>query len=123
MVGVKHEVRAAGCLMSKEIEYFAKALETPERPLCVIMGGAKVSDKIQLIMSLIDNCNDMIIGGGMAFTFLKVLNNAEIGSSLFDQEGSEIVRDIMAKAQEKGVNIHLPEDFRCGDKFDAECEF
>lgn len=123
MVGVKHEVRAAGYLMSKEIEYFAKALETPERPLCVIMGGAKVSDKIKLIMNLLDNCNDMIIGGGMAFTFLKVLNNAEIGSSLFDEEGAKIVQDIMNKAQEKGVSIHLPGDFRCGDKFAADCEF
>lgn len=123
MVGVKHEVRAAGMLMSKEIEYFAKALETPERPLCVIMGGAKVSDKIQLIMNLLDNCNEMIIGGGMAFTFLKTLNNVEIGGSLFDKDGSEIVADIMAKAAEKGCNIHLPTDFRCGDKFAEDCEF
>lgn len=123
MVGIKHEVRAAGYLMSKEIEYFAKALETPERPLCVIMGGAKVSDKIQLIMNLLDNCNDMIIGGGMAFTFLKVLHGTEIGTSLFDEEGSKIVQDIMNKAQEKGVSIHLTEDFRCTDKFAPDSEF
>ena len=120
MVGVTHATRAAGMLMGKEIEYFAKAMETPERPLCIIMGGAKISDKIQLISNLLDNCNDMIIGGGMAFTFLKVLNNMEIGNSLFDEEGSKIVQELMDKAAAKGVNIHLPTDFRCGAEFNKD---
>ena len=70
--------------MGKELEYFSKALEEPDRPLLVIMGGAKVKDKIQLIKNLLEIANEMIIGGGMAFTFLKVLNNMEIGASLFD---------------------------------------
>jgi phosphoglycerate kinase len=122
MVGVKHETRAAGYLMSKEIEYFAKALETPTRPLLIILGGAKVSDKIKLINNLLDNCNEMLIGGGMAFTFLKKINNMEIGGSLFDAEGADLIEGIMKKAAEKNVQIHLPVDFKCGNGFSADAE-
>jgi phosphoglycerate kinase len=122
MVGVKHNKRAAGLLMGKEIEYFAKVLENPARPLLVIMGGAKVKDKIQLIMNLLDKCDEMIIGGGMAFTFLKKLKGLDIGSSLFDAEGSEIVEAIMKKAEEKGVQIHLPVDYVCGTKLAEDAE-
>jgi phosphoglycerate kinase len=122
MVGVKHDTRAAGYLMGKEVEYFAKALETPNRPLLVILGGAKVSDKIKLINNLLDQCNEMIIGGGMAFTFLKQLNGIEIGASLFDQEGADLIDGIMKKAAEKNVQIHLPVDFKCGSKFADDCE-
>lgn len=117
MVGVNLPRRAAGLLMGKEIEYFAKVLENPQRPLLVIMGGAKVKDKIQLIMNLLDKCNEMIIGGGMAFTFLKKTKGISIGSSLYDEEGSNIVEAILKKAEEKGVQIHLPIDYVCGDKF------
>jgi len=117
MVGLKLPVKAAGFLMKKELDYFAKALETPERPFLGILGGAKVSDKIQLIKNMLDKVNELIIGGGMAFTFLKVLNNMEIGKSLFDVEGSKIVQEIMQKAKEKNVTIHLPVDFVTGDKF------
>jgi phosphoglycerate kinase len=81
------------------------------------MGGAKVADKIQLIENLLDKVNEMIIGGGMAFTFLKVLHNIEIGKSLFDEEGSKIVQKLMDKAKAKNVQIHLPTDFVTGDKF------
>jgi phosphoglycerate kinase len=119
VVGVNLD-RSAGYLMKKELEYFAKALESPERPFLAILGGAKVADKIQLIHNLLDKVNVMIIGGGMAFTFLKVLKNMKIGNSLFDEEGSKIVEGIWAKAQEKGVTIHLPTDFVCGDKFAAD---
>jgi len=84
MVGVDVPTRAAGFLMKKELQYFAKILETPEKPLTVVMGGAKVADKIQLIMKMLDLVDEMIIGGGMAFTFNKVLDNASIGSSLYD---------------------------------------
>ena len=122
MVGVSLPRRAAGLLMGKEIEYFSKVLENPNRPLLVIMGGAKVKDKIQLIMNLLDKCNEMIIGGGMAFTFLKKLNGIDIGSSLYDEEGSHIVEAIMSKAQEKGVQIHLPVDYVCGDKFGEDAQ-
>ncbi|KAM4020436.1 phosphoglycerate kinase 1 [Anomaloglossus baeobatrachus] len=118
MVGVNLPQRAAGFLMKKELDYFAKALENPERPFLAILGGAKVKDKIQLINNMLDQVNEMIIGGGMAFTFLKVLNNMEIGNSLYDEEGSKIVKDLMAKAEKNGVRITLPVDFTTADKFD-----
>lgn len=117
MVGVQLPQRASGFLMKKELDYFSKALENPQRPFLAILGGAKVADKIQLIENLLDKVNEMIIGGGMAFTFLRVLNNVEIGKSLFDQEGSTIVPKLIEKAKAKNVQIHLPVDFVCGDKF------
>lgn len=122
MVGVNHKIRAAGYLMKRELEYFAKAVERPERPFLVILGGAKVKDKIQLILNMIDKVDEMIIGGGMAFTFLKKVHGIEIGNSLFDEEGYKIVDEIMAKATAKGVKIHLPVDFVCGTKLDASSE-
>lgn len=84
MVGITHPIRAAGYLMQKELNFFAKALENPERPFLVVLGGAKVKDKIQLILNMIDKVDEMIIGGGMAFTFLKKIHGLNIGSSLFD---------------------------------------
>jgi phosphoglycerate kinase len=75
VVGVNVDVRAAGFLMKKELQYFAKIVEHPDRPFTVIMGGAKVHDKIQLIMNLLDSVDEIIIGGGMAYTFNKVINN------------------------------------------------
>ena len=124
MVGVDVKTRAAGFLLKKELDYFAKVLESPTRPLTVVMGGAKVKDKIQLIMNMLDIVDEMIIGGGMAFTFNKVLNDTAIGASLFDEEGAHLVPDILAKAAQKGVRIHLPTDFLCADKFaeDAQVE-
>jgi len=120
MVGVNLPQKAAGFLMKKELDYFAMALEKPARPFLAILGGAKVKDKIQLINNLLDQVNEMIIGGGMAFTFLKVLNNMEIGSSLYDDEGATIVKDLMAKAEKNGVKMNLPVDFITGDKFDEK---
>ncbi|XP_054163627.1 phosphoglycerate kinase 1-like [Oppia nitens] len=117
MVGVQLPQRAAGFLMNKELTYFAKVMDTPESPVLAILGGAKVKDKIQLINNLLDKVNEMIIVGGMAFTFLKKLNNMEIGNSLYDSEGAEIVEDLMAKAKKNGVKMHLPVDFVTGDKF------
>ncbi|KJE92339.1 phosphoglycerete kinase 1 [Capsaspora owczarzaki ATCC 30864] len=122
MVGVNHSQRAAGFLMKKELDYFAKALDHPERPFLAILGGAKVSDKIQLINNLLDKVDEMIIGGGMVFTFKKVLNNMEIGKSLFDQEGSKIVQDIIYKAKEKNVKLHFPVDYITASKFGADAE-
>lgn len=77
-------------------------------------------DKIQLIRNLLDKVNLMIIGGGMAFTFLKKLRGMEIGKSLFDEEGSQIVEELVAKAESKGVKIYFPEDFITADKFDKD---
>jgi len=117
MVGVNLPQKAAGFLMKKELDYFAMALEKPARPFLAILGGAKVKDKIQLINNMLDQVNEMIIGGGMAFTFLKVLNNMEIGTSLYDEEGAKIVKDLMAKAEKNGVKINLPVDFVTAEGF------
>lgn len=117
MVGVNLPVKAAGLLIAKELAAFSKALDTPQRPFLAILGGAKVEDKIQLIENLLDKVDEMIISGGMAFTFKKVLSNMPIGKSLFDAKGAELVPRIMAKAAAKGVKIHLPVDFITGDKF------
>ena len=81
VVGIKLPQRAAGFLMKKELEFFAKALENPERPFLAILGGAKVSDKIQLIENLLDKVDSLIVCGGMAFTFKKVLENVSVSTS------------------------------------------
>jgi phosphoglycerate kinase len=120
MVGVNLEKRAAGFLMQKELEYFGKALSNPERPFLGILGGAKVADKIQLIENLLDKVNIMIIGGGMAYTFKKVVFGKKIGKSLFDAEGAKIVEGLVQKAKDKGVELVFPVDYVTGDKFSAE---
>lgn len=120
MVGVNHSQRAAGLLLQKELEYFGKALSDPKRPFLAILGGAKVADKIQLIENLLDKVDEMIIGGGMAYTFKKVCFGVEIGKSLFDEAGSKIVEGLVAKAKTKGVKLHFPSDYVTGDKFAAD---
>jgi len=122
MVGIELPIKAAGLLMKKELEYFGKVLENPTKPFLSILGGAKVSDKIQIILSLLDKVDEMIIGGGMAYTFKKVLQNIEIGKSLYDVEGAKIVQSIIDKAKAKNVVIHLPVDFVIADKFDANAQ-
>jgi phosphoglycerate kinase len=117
VVGVDLPVKAAGFLMQKELEAFAAVLDNPARPLLAILGGAKIADKIPLINNLLDKADELIIGGGMAFTFKKVLQGMEIGNSLFDAKGAEIAAELFAKAAAKGVKIHLPVDFICADKF------
>lgn len=117
MVGVDLPVKAAGFLMEAEIKAFDKVLNDPQRPLLAILGGAKIADKIPLINNLLEKADDIIVGGGMAYTFLKVLNGMEIGNSLFDEEGAKIIEELVAKAKAKGVNIHLPVDFVTADDF------
>jgi phosphoglycerate kinase len=119
VVGVNLPEKVAGFLMQKELDAFGSVLENPKRPVLAILGGAKVADKIPLIRNLLDKADEIIIGGGMTFTFKKVLDGMEIGESLFDPEGAKIVAELMAKAKDKSVKIHLPVDFVCGDKFDA----
>ena len=119
MVGVQLPQRASGFLMQKELEYFGKALSNPERPFLAILGGAKVKDKIQLIENLLDKVNTMIIGGGMAYTFKKVMNGMAIGSSLFDADGAKIVEKLVAKAKERNVTLHFPVDYVIADAFAA----
>jgi phosphoglycerate kinase len=117
MVGFDLPQRAAGFLMAKELTYFAKALENPVRPFLAILGGAKVSDKIQLIDNLLDKVDILIIGGGMAFTFKKVIDGTSIGKSIYDEEGAKIVPKLVEKAKANNVEIVLPVDFITADKF------
>jgi phosphoglycerate kinase len=117
MVGVALPQKAAGFLMEAELKAFAKVLETPDRPLLAILGGAKIADKIPLINNLLEKANKVIIGGGMAYTFHKVNRGMKIGSSLFDPEGAKIVAELEAKAKARGVELIFPVDFVCGDKF------
>lgn len=120
MVGVTLTDKAAGFLMEAELVAFAKVIENPQRPLLAILGGAKIADKIPLINNLLDKANAIIIGGGMAFTFKKVIENVEIGSSLFDAEGAKIVAELATKAKAKGVKLVLPVDYVAADKFAAD---
>ncbi|KAK2722481.1 hypothetical protein QYM36_002878 [Artemia franciscana] len=99
------------------VDFSVPIKENPDRPFLAIVGGAKVADKIELIESLLDKVDEMIIGSGMAYIFLKVLNYMEIRNSLFDAEVAKIVEEIVAKANENKVVIHLPVDFAKVDKF------
>ncbi len=120
MVGVDLPQKAAGFLMEKELNAFAAVLEHPQRPLLAILGGAKIADKIPLITNLIEKADEIIIGGGMAYTFKKVLDGMEIGGSLFDPEGAKIVADLVAKAKARNVKLIFPVDYVCGDAFSAD---
>lgn len=117
MVGIELPQKASGLLVKKELEYFAKALESPKRPFLAILGGAKVSDKIQLIDNLIPKIDSLIICGGMAFTFKKTLEGVTIGNSLYDEAGSKTVGEIIEKAKKHGVKVVLPVDYITADKF------
>jgi len=121
MVGIDLPLRAAGYLMKKELEYFAKVLEKPERPFLAILGGAKVSDKIKLIDSMLDKVNSLIICGGMAFTF-KTLEGVKIGNSLYDPSGAKDVPKLLEKAKKNNVEIVLPCDYVVADKFDKDAQ-
>merc|ERR1711971_63815 len=122
MVGDGYATKCAGSLMLAELSAFAKVLETPAKPVLAILGGAKVSDKIQLIMNLLDKVDKMIVGGGMAYTFLKTSDGMSIGTSLYDEEGAKIVPEIVEKAKKLGVEIILPIDFTLSSKFGEDGE-
>lgn len=119
MVGVDLPQKASGFLMKKELDYFAQALESPKRPFLAILGGAKVSDKIQLIDNLLDKVNMLIVCGGMAFTFKKTLENVSIGDSLFDKDGATKVAGLVEKAKKNNVELVLPCDYITADAFSA----
>ncbi len=120
MVGVALPRKAAGFLLEAELKAFDAVLRAPRRPLLAILGGAKIADKIPLIRNLIEKADEIIIGGGMAYTFRKVCDGMEIGNSLFDKEGALIVRELLDKAAARGVRVTLPVDFVCGDKFSPD---
>lgn len=115
--GISIEPRVAGLLVRKELSFFSKALEGPEKIHTLILGGAKVCDKIQLIEHMLPRVENVIVGGGMAFTFLKVLKRMDIGKSLYDENGAGLISNIIAKAKEYNVIIHLPTDFVEGSEF------
>jgi phosphoglycerate kinase len=107
-----------GLLMEAEVASAEKVLHQSEKPFTAIIGGAKVSDKILIIENLLDKATDIIIGGGMAYTFMKAMGGL-IGNSLCEADRLDLALEIMKKAESKGVNIHLPSDTCIADKFDA----
>ena len=108
-----------GFLIKKEISIMGKALSDPARPFVAILGGAKVSDKIGVIENLIDKCDTIIIGGGMAYTFSKA-QGGEIGTSLCEEDKIELALGLLKKAADKGVKLLLPVDTVCADHFGAD---
>jgi phosphoglycerate kinase len=110
-------VSVAGFLMEKEIKYLGDAVANPARPFTAIIGGAKVSDKLAVLSALIEKVNSLLIGGGMAYTFLKAQGH-EIGKSLLEAELVNSAKEIMEKAKAKGVSLLLPVDNLAADKFD-----
>lgn len=110
-VGVTKFMKAAVCgyLIQKELKFLGNAVENPQRPFVAILGGAKVSDKLGVINNLLDKVDTLIIGGGMAYTFLKALGN-EIGKSLLEADKVDYTKDMIKKAEEKGVKLLLPID-------------
>ncbi|MGI5849486.1 MAG: phosphoglycerate kinase [Christensenellales bacterium] len=111
----------AGLLIEKELNVLVNALSNPARPFLAILGGAKVSDKIGVIDNLINKVDFIILGGGMAYTFLKA-KGFEVGTSLVDEEHIELAKGLMEKAEDKGVEIFLPVDSIITEKFDAEAK-
>jgi len=120
-VGVTEFVEASVCgyLIEKELKYLGAAVTQPERPLVAILGGAKVSDKIEVIRNLLEKVDALIIGGGMAFTFLKA-QGYNIGTSLLETDKMEYALEMIEKAKEKGVELLLPVDHVYADAFSAD---
>ena len=110
-----------GFLIQKEIKFMGGALANPKRPLVAILGGAKVSDKIGVISNLIDKCDTIMIGGGMAYTFMKYLGHS-IGTSLLEADWVEKAGEMMADAKAKGVNFLIPVDNKVGKEYDENTE-
>lgn len=120
MVGLSGKMPCvSGLLLAKELAAFSKVLDPAlkKTPLTSIVGGAKISDKVLVIDNLIDKSDNIIICGGMAYTFLKTCFNMEIGKSLFDKKGAELAPGLLAKAKAKGCEIVLPCDWACGEDF------
>ncbi|CAM3902213.1 phosphoglycerate kinase [Mesobacillus zeae] len=112
----KHIPAVSGFLMEKELEVLGKALSNPERPFTAIIGGAKVKDKIGVIENLLEKVDNLIIGGGLAYTFIKAQGH-EIGKSLLEKDKIDLAKSFMEKAKEKGVNFYMPVDAIIADDF------
>jgi len=116
-----HLPAVAGFLIGKELSIMGEALENPQRPFVAILGGAKVADKIGVITNLLNKCDTLIIGGGMAYTFFKALGYG-IGESLLDAESIDLAKGLMIKAEEKGVKMLLPVDTVVTREFKEDAE-
>jgi phosphoglycerate kinase len=114
-----NEHKSAGFLLKKEVTFFDKMVKNPTRPFVAIIGGSKVSGKLEAMLNLVDKVDKMIIGGGMAFTFLKALGY-EVGNSLVEEDLIDDAKVIMAKAKEKGIKFYLPVDVVVADRFDEK---
>ncbi|MGC4376891.1 phosphoglycerate kinase [Fictibacillus sp. Mic-4] len=115
--GIAHHLPAvAGFLMEKELEVLGKALSDPERPFTAIIGGAKVKDKIDVINNLLEKVDNLILGGGLAYTFIKAQGD-DVGKSLLEEDKIETAKAFMEKAKEKGVNLLIPQDVVVADEF------
>jgi phosphoglycerate kinase len=121
--GITHYVKqsAAGLLMERELNYMGNALANPEKPFVAILGGAKVSDKIQVIENLLGKVDALIIGGGMAYTFLKA-HGQEVGKSLVEADKLDLARETVSKARAAGTRLLLPVDHALASKFAADAE-
>lgn len=116
------DARYCGYLMQAELENANFVLKNAKKPFTAIMGGAKVSDKLELIDALLEKVDNLIIGGGMAYTFIKA-QGGEIGNSLVELDKLDLARTLMTKAEEKGVNLILPTDARIADRFSEDSPF
>ncbi|MDQ0273430.1 phosphoglycerate kinase [Cytobacillus purgationiresistens] len=120
--GIAHHIPAvSGLLMEKELDVLGKALSNPERPFTAIIGGAKVKDKIDVIDNLLEKVDNLIIGGGLAFTFIKAQGH-DIGKSLLEEDKIETAKTFMKKAEEKGVKFYMPIDAVVADRFAEDAE-
>ncbi len=120
--GVSHYLPSvAGFLIEKEVQFFAPLLENPAKPFVAIIGGSKVSSKISVLESLVKTCDTIVIGGGMAYTFLKVEGHT-IGNSLLEEDYFEVAKSFLAKAKEMGVKVILPVDHLCASEFSKDAE-
>ncbi len=111
--------RAAGLLMLRELHYLGGALENPAHPFVAILGGAKISGKIDVITSLLDRCDSIIIGGGMSFTFFRAMG-LNVGTSLVEEEKIDVAGEILRRAHDAGVELLLPDDVVVADRFTAD---
>ncbi|NLG57098.1 MAG: phosphoglycerate kinase [Clostridiales bacterium] len=120
--GVAHYLPAvSGFLIQKELEFLGQAVENPQRPFVAVLGGAKVSDKLGVIKNLLDKVDTLIIGGGMAYTFVKA-QGGQIGKSLLEEDKLDYAREMLEKARQKGVKLLLPEDTVAADSFSNDAK-
>ncbi len=113
------DICASGFLMQKELDYLGKAIANPEKPFCAILGGAKISGKIDVINNLLDKVDTLIIGGGMAYTFFKA-QGKEIGTSLLETEKIELAKEVLEKVKTKKINFMLPVDIKIAEEFNND---